>query len=466
MKVTKDKTEQRQAYLTVELEPAEMEKAMDGAYKRLAKKTNIPGFRKGKAPRDVLERTIGRPSLLEEAINSAVPQAYEQAVKEQELEPWAQPEIEITQADPVIFTAVVPLSPTVELGDYKSVRVAPEVEEVTDAKTDAVMEEIRHQHAAWEPVERPVQLGDLVSANIDGSVGERPFVKRFGSQYQVEAGAVTPAPGFPEQLVGMKKGEEKQFKLPLPDDYQKPELAGKEVDFKVKVDEIKQENLPPLDDALAGQVSKEFKTVADLRQEVVRNLKLQAEERSRMEFEEKVITTVMEQATVEYPPVLVEMEINRIINEQARQVQMSGRNMDDYLRSIGKTLEQMREDLRPVANKNIVASLVLGKVAEAEQVTVAEADIDERLDSMVAGTDEARKEELRKLFDTPETRESIRQNLMTRKTLDRLADIAKSDGEASPAKASKTTGAAKKPRTTRKAPPAAEKEADNEPTTE
>ena len=238
------------------------------------------------------------------------------------------------------------------------------------------------------------------------------------------------------------------------------------MDFKVKVDEIKQENLPPLDDALAGQVSKEFKTVADLRQEVVRNLKLQAEERSRMEFEEKVITTVMEQATVAYPPVLVEMEINRIINEQARQVQMSGRNMDDYLRSIGKTLEQMREDLRPVANKNIVASLVLGKVAEAEQVTVAEADIDERLDSMVAGTDEARKEELRKLFDTPETRESIRQNLMTRKTLDRLADIAKSDGEAQPAKASKTTGAAKKPRTTRKAPPAAEKEADNEPTTE
>lgn len=462
MKVTKEKTEQRQAFLTVELESAEMAEAMEGAYKRLVKKTSIPGFRKGKAPRDVLERSIGRESLLEEAINSMVPQAYEQAVKEQELEPWGQPEIEITQAEPVIFTAVVPLSPTVELGDYNSVRVKMETEEITDEKTDAVMEEIRHQHASWEPVERPVEMGDLVTANIDGTVDERPFVKRLASQYQVEAGAAAPAPGFPEQLVGMNKGEEKEFKLTLPEDYQRPELAGKEVSFKVKIEEIKQEILPEMNDELAGMVSKEFKTVADLREEVVKNLKIQAEEKARMEFEEKVVTSVMDQAAVEYPPVVVEMEINRIINEQARQVQMSGRNMEDYLRSIGKTIEQMREDLRPVANKNIVASLVLGKVAEAEQSSVEEAEIDERLDGMVAGTDESRKEELRKMFDTPNTRESIRQNLMTRKTIDRLAEIAASDEAAGTDKPAKTARAAKG---TKKAK-AAEKEADNEPATE
>jgi len=425
LKVTKEKEENRQAFITVEMEPAEMETSMQDAYRHLAQKTDIPGFRKGKAPRAVVERHLGKPRLLEEALDHMLPQAYEQALKEQEIEPFAQPDVEITQTDPLIFKAVVPLAPAVELGDYHSIRMTPETVDITDENINAIMEELRHQHATWEPVDRPLDYDDLAIIDINGMVEDKPYVQKLGAQIQVLKDLMSPAPGFSDQIVGMNKEEEKEFTLSFPEDYPNDKVAGKEGHFKVNLSEIKEENLPELNDDFASQVSPDFKTLDALRGEIVKSLQLRGEERVRMDFEEKVINTAIEQSNVEYPPVLVELEINRILNEQVRQLQMSGRGMDEYLQSINKTAEQLHEELRPVATKNVAASLVMSKVAEAESIEVTDSDIENGINNMTRGTAEDKVEELRKMLDTEQTRESMKQSLRTRKTIERLTEIAK-----------------------------------------
>ena len=425
MKVTREKEENRQAFLTVEMEPVEMSAALDAAYRKLAQRAEIPGFRKGKAPRALVERHVGHERLVEEAINNMLPQAYEQALKEQEIEPYAQPEVEITQTEPLIFKAVVPLIPAVELGDYKSIRMVPEKADVTDEKVDAVLEELRHQYATWETVTRPLAEKDLAVIDISGKVEDKPYVEKIGAQYQVVKDSITPAPGFADKLIGMKIDEERDFTLPFPEDYYNKEVAGKEAVFKVKLTEIKEEKLPELDDKLAAQCSPEFATVKALREETKKRLQENSEEQARMDFEENVIKAAIDQAKIEYPPVVVELEIDRIINEQHRRLQLSGRGMDDYLRNVGKSGEEFREDLRPVATQNVAASLVINKITKEENIEVGEDDIENRLTEMTQSTQEENREQLRKLLDNPETRQSVRQSLVTRKTIEKLTEIAK-----------------------------------------
>jgi trigger factor len=429
LKVTKEKVENSQAFLTIEMEPAEMEEGMQDAYRHLVQKTNVPGFRKGKAPRALLERTVGKGRMLEEAIDHIVPKAYEKALKEQEIEPYAQPSLEITQPEPLIFKAVVPLTPEVTLGDYKSIRMTPEVDEIKDENINSVIEELRHQHATWEPVDRPLDYKDMAVIDIFGETDEKPFIRKVGAQYQVVKDAITPAPGFVGQIVGMKKEEAKEFNLTFPADYPSAELAGKEGHFKVSLHEIKEEKLPELDDAFAARISTQFKTVQDLREEVVKSLKLRAEERARMDFEEKVINAAVEQSKIEYPPVLIDMEISRLINDQARQLQYTGQGMDEYLRSINKTPEQLQEELRPLAVRNVNASLVLTKIAEEEKIEATEEDIDNGINNMVRGLQEDKVDDMRKLLDTPQNRTSMKQTLKTRKTIEKLSEIAKNAGE-------------------------------------
>jgi trigger factor len=425
LKVTKEKVENCQAYLTIEMEPAEMEDGMQHAYQRVVQKTDIPGFRRGKAPRAVFERTLGRSRLLEEALDRLVPQAYQQALKEQAIEPYAQPELQIKQADPLIFNAVVPLMPVVELGDYRSIRMQPEAGDIKEENINAVIEEFRHQHATWESAERSLDYNDMAVIDINGDVEDKPYVKQAAAQLQVTKDLASPAPGFAAQIVGMKKGDEKEFDITFPADYPHKTAAGKEGHFKVKLHEIKEEKLPDLNDDLVAQVSPELKTLDALKEEVAKSLKLRADERVRMEFEEKLINAIVEQSKVEYPPVLVDLEINRIINEQTRQLQLTGQGMDQYLKSINKTAEQLQEDMRPVATKNVTAALVLGKIAAEEKIEVTETDIENGITNMMRNVADDKKEEFRRLLDTPRTRESLEQSLKTRQTIERLAEIVK-----------------------------------------
>ncbi|MFC1991656.1 trigger factor [Chloroflexota bacterium] len=421
MKATKEKTENCQAFLTIEMEPAEVEESLESAYRRLVKNARIPGFRKGKAPRDVLERYIGKDNLLDDALNNILPQIYEQAIKEQELEAIARPQIEVTQTDPVIFKAVVPLKPIVKLGDYHNIKVKPKPEKVTKSNVDDVMEQLRHQYATWEPVERAVDFNDLVVMDVEGSVDEKPFMNQKGAQYQVLPDQSFPVPGFAEQLIGMKNPEEKEFKLQLSSDYPNEELAGKEASFKVKTTEIKQEILPELNDDFAREVDAGIETLDALRERATADMKLRADERTRVDFEERVIDAVVDLAEVEYPPILVESEINRMLDQS---FQRSNQTLEEYLLSVNKTEEELREEFRPMAIKNVTRSLVLGNVAEDGNVEVNDSEIDAEIDNMTKDTAEDKKDELKRVLDTPQVRQSIEQTLFTRKTMQLLKDIA------------------------------------------
>jgi len=429
VKVTSEKTENSQAFLTIEMEPAEVEESLEKSYYRLVKKTNIPGFRKGKAPRAILEHYIGKESLFEDALNRLLPQAYEKAIKEQEIEAFAQPQIEVAQIDPVVFKVTVPLLPTTKLGDYHHIQVTQEPVELTEEDVSRVIEQLRHQHAIWEPVERPIDFGDLAIVDIESNIGDQPFINREGIHYQVLPDSSFPAPGFAEQLSGMEKGEDKEFKLQFPLEYSKSELAGKEASFKVRVAEIKQEKLPELSDEFAMGVDPECKSMDSLRERVSAELRLRAEEKAKIDFEEKVIEAVVDVTELEFPPILVETEITRLLNQQLQYWQMGGRRLEEYLRAINKTEEELREELRPAATKRINQSLVLGKVALEEKIEISDSEIDAEIENLTKSVADNKKDELLKSLNTSSTRESIKQGLIARKTVQRLVEIAEASAE-------------------------------------
>ena len=440
MKVTRDKIENSQAFLTVEMEPPEVEASLEAAYQRLVKRTNVPGFRKGKAPRAMLERYLGKESLLEDALNNLIPRACEDALKEQEIEAFARPAVEITQTEPLIFKATVPLPPTVKLGDYHSVRLKPEPVASTKKEVASVIERLRHQQATWEPVEREIGFNDLVVFDIESTASGKPFINQKGAQYQVIENYPAPLPGFAEQLVGIKRDEEKEFKLQTPKDYPDKELADKEASFKIRVSEVKQERLPELNDEFAKGIDPKFKTLSSLRKQVADNLKIRAEEKAKRDFEEKVIDTVVNLSEVEFPPVLVEMEVSHLLDQQLRHWQESSRGLEDYLASINKTEEELREELRPPATKRVTRSLVLDKISEEEKFEISDSEIDGEIEDMTKGAAEGKGGELKKLLNTPQSRESIKQFLVRRKTIQRLVDTAKGSGAGS-AKKRKKEGA-------------------------
>ena len=424
MKVTNEKTENSQVFLTIEMEPAEVEESLEASYHRLVKKTNIPGFRKGKAPRAILERYIGKESLFDEALNNLAPQVYEKAIKEQKIEPIAQPHIEIAQTDPVIFKVTVPLPPTIKLGDYHHLQVVPEAARLTEDDVNAAIEQLRHQHAVWEPVERPVDSNDLVVLDIESNVEGKPFMNQKGTQYRVIPNYPFPAPGFAEQLSGMRQDEDKEFKLQFPLDFPRGELGGKEAWFKVRVTEIKQERLPELNDEFATEINPDFKTLDSLREQVSTSLRLKAEERAKIDFEERIIEAIVDLTKVEFPPILTEMEIDRLLSEQLRYLQGEGRSLEEYLSSRNKTEEELREELRPSATKRVTRSLVLGKIAEEEKIEVSDTEIEADIEDIVRSATE-NKDELNKFLNTPQSRESIKRSLIMRKTMQRLVEIAR-----------------------------------------
>jgi trigger factor len=412
VKVTNEKTENNQTYLTIEMDQAEVEESTEKAYKKLVQRVNVPGFRKGKAPREILERHVGKETLFNDMLEELVPKAYEKALEEQAIEAIARPQIEVVQTDPVVFKAVVPLRPVVRLGDYRGIRLEPEQVEVTGEMIDAVLEQLRHQHATWEPVEHALALGDLATLNVESTVEGEPFINQEGAQYQLIGESVTPAPGFAEQLVGMNKDETKEFQIQMADDYPREDVAGKPVSFKVTVTEIKEENLPEVTDEFAGQVQSDIQTIEALRERIETDLRTRSEERSKQDFEERVIQDVTDISEVEYPPIMVEAEIEELLNEQAQRLQMQGLTMEQYLKAMNKTGEEVHEEVRPIAEKRVTRGLVLG-------------NIDAEIAGMVENAAEDRKQEVEKILNAPQTRESFRRPLLSRKTVQRIVEIAK-----------------------------------------
>lgn len=429
MKVSSQRIEDSQVVLNIEVEPGELEESLKKAYQRLNSRTSVPGFRKGKVPRPVLERYIGRSALLQDALDHLVPEVYNQAVQEQGIDAIDQPQIDVLQTEPVLFKATVPIRPTIELGDYHQLRLDPDPVEVTEAEVDSAIEQLRSRHALLVPVERASRFDDWLTLDVEGRLDGNSFLSEKGVQYHLVPDSSTPVPGFGEQLEGMAKGEEKEFSLSFPPDHPTSELAGKECFFQVAVSEIKERRLPELNDEFAKSIGDGFETVDALREEIRANLTARAEEEVRRQLEERVVDSVVELAQVEFPTILVDREVNRLIAERMGELRRGEIKLEDYLRDVNKTEEELKNELQPLATRRVTRSLVLSKVAELEKIEVSTAEIDAEIDRIADKASDG-KEELRKFFSSPGARESLEEALHTRKTLHRLVEIA--TGETSP----------------------------------
>ncbi len=426
MKVTENKTEDNQAILTIEISPDEVKSSFEKTYRRLAKRYHIPGFRKGKAPRDILERHIGKENFSDEATEELIPYACTDAIKEQGITPYARPSVEITQKEPLVFKATVPLPPKVELGDYKKIRVKQVQARLKKSDVDDMLDELRHQRASWEPVERPVKQNDLLVVDIDGKIDDETVMSHREIQYIVKPESENPIPGFAEQLVGMAIDEQKNFKLKYPNHIANKELAGKDktISFTVKLKEIKEEILPALDDAFAQGIDSSFKTLDDLKKRISENLKQKAEDKARQDFEDKVIDAAVKVSKVLYPPVLVDVEVERMLNRQLEQIRMSSKNQEDFEKKINQLpLDKLKEQYKPLASNIVAQSLVIGQIAVEEKTEVSDKDIDSEIELMLENSG-SEKETNRKYLDTDENREQIRRALMVRRTVEKLKSLA------------------------------------------
>jgi len=426
VKVTVDKTENRQAYLTIEMEQAEVDEGLKKAYSHLVQKYLIPGFRKGKAPRPILEQYLGKQAFMEEAVEHMAPQAFEKACKENDIHAIARPQVELEKMEPVTYKMTVPLEPVVKLGDYKSIRMAMESIEVKDEDIEKTIEQIRKQHAIFETVDRQVNSHDMLVLDIDSHIGEQHYINQKDAEYEVEKGSEFPMKGFAEALIGLKKGESKEFNLSFPADYGRAELAGKEAAFKVTVKDVKEQKLPELNDELAVKINPEFKTVADMRAKVTESLKKNADDTAKKNYQQKVINEAVKICEVEYPVIMEEEEIDNLVGQQMQRWQMDEKGLDEYLASIKKTAAELREEFRPVAIRSLKQSLVMTEIARGEDIKVEKEDISTEIENMTKDLPSDRKQQLLGLLTVPQNQMNVASSVATRKTLERIIEIAKS----------------------------------------
>lgn len=414
MKVAAQEIEHSQVVLDIEVEDERLERAVDQAYRRIAQQINVPGFRKGKAPRALVERMVGREALVEDAVEKLVPEVVEDAVKQQALVMVARPKLEVISTQPLQVKATVPVQPKVELGDYRSLKIGPEQAVVEDEQVDRVVGRLQEANATWEPVERPVEIGDRVAIDLLAKAGDTVVMDSKDAEYVVDPEGPQPTEGFAQALVGQAPGETRTFTLTLPEDYRNKELAGQEAEFTVTVHWVKARDLPPLDDDFAATIGTEYETLDQLRGAIRDNLLSREEHERRIEHEEKVIQAVVDQATVDLPPQMVEEEAGRLLQQMAQTLQRQGIPLDTYLRITQKSEDQFRSELMAQAERTVRRSEVLSAVAKAEGLEVTEEEVRQAIAETAENPNQANRV-VREAMRRPEVRERVEAALRRQK---------------------------------------------------
>lgn len=426
MKITQDEVVDNQTTLHIELEDADLAPYLDMGYRRIADRVAIPGFRRGKAPRRVVEQALGREQLLGEVLDSMAYETAEKAIAQTELDAAAHPKIErLDMQDAVRITAIVPLNPEVRLGDYRATRIDFDVEEVTEDQVDDQIDSIRESLGTWEKAERPAQFGDLITMTMRGMVeGEDEQIWGMGGQsmYLAENGT-NPLPGFPAELVGAAEGDHLDFVLDVPEIYPRmPALAGKRASFSVDVLDVLERSLPELNDEFAQGLPDGFENLEALRAEVRVALARASDEKANAEYRDLVVTALVEDAQLDLPPVLIEREADHILSEQFGFLENNNIRPEDYLASIGRTEDELRQEAETEAARRVRRSLTLSRVAEIENVEATEAEVSERFNLMYAGARLKRRERRSR-------RESLGRALKIEKTVETLVSFAKGESE-------------------------------------
>ncbi len=379
MSVQVEKLEKNMAKLTVEVSAEEVEKAIQGVYLKERKKINIPGFRKGKAPRQLIEKMYGKEVFYSDAIDAMLSPAYAKAVEECGEEIVSRPSIDVVQIEsgkPFIFTAEVAVRPVVTLGEYRGVQVPKQEIEVADEAIEAEIEKQREENARFITVDdRAVEQGDTVTMDFEGFLDGEPFEGGKGENYQLTIGSGTFIPGFEEKLVGAKIDEDVEVNVTFPEEYGAKELAGKDAVFQCKIHGIRVKELPDVDDEFAQEVS-EFDTLDEYKADIKANLTREKEEDAKREKEDAAIEKIIEGAQMEIPDAMVDYQTEQMMDDFAQRFQAQGLSMEQYLQFTGMTQESYQEQLRPRALKNIQSRLVLEEIAKAEKIEATEEDLD------------------------------------------------------------------------------------------
>ena len=387
MSVQVEKLEKSMAKLTITVEAAKFDAAVDSAYQKNKGKIALPGFRKGKAPRAMIEKMYGTGVFFEDAANELIPEAYETAAKESELEIVAQPEIEVTQMDKgtdFIFTATVAIKPEVTLGDYKGIEVEKKEAEVSEEEITAEIDKAREANSRLITIEdRATEDGDTVIIDFDGYVDGKQFEGGYAEDYTLVLGSHSFIDNFEDQLVGKNLGEDVEVNVTFPEEYHVDELKGKPALFKVKIKEIQKKELPELDDDFAQDVS-DFDTLDEYKADVEKKILENKENQIKREQEDQIIEKIIENAQMEIPQQMIAAQTRQMTQEFAQRLQSQGLSLEQYMQFTGLTPQKMMEDLEPQALKRIQSRLVLEAVVAAENIEASDGEIDKELENMAS----------------------------------------------------------------------------------
>ncbi|MFN8483477.1 MAG: trigger factor [Anaerolineae bacterium] len=369
MNITEQGVENHQTVLVVEVEPERVERAKQQAARRISQRYRIPGFRPGKAPYSHVVRVFGEEQVLEAAIDDMGPQVYKEAIEQQKLEPFAPGEVKLLSHEPLTFQLLVPLPPTVDPGDYRSVKIEATLPEVTDDDVEDQIERLQQQQATWTPVERPAQLEDMVTADVEGETDGERIIETYGDEFVLKEESFREfPPAFVDEIIGMSDGETREFSLTFPDDFEREALREKTASFKVTLHAVKEQNLPELDDAFAQGVSEEFQTLDDLEHRIRQNLEFQASREGREKVENDVLDAVLAQAVVSFPPILLQQQIEEEMERQEKTLERMGFSLDNFLRMTNRTPEDLRAELAPELERRIARTLLLDDIARRENI--------------------------------------------------------------------------------------------------
>ncbi len=424
-----EKIDGNKVSLEIEVGVAQVEEALAKAYRKVVQKATVPGFRKGKVPRSVLEAKFGPEILYEEALEILIPEAYDRALVSTELEPLDQPQYDLVQMEkgkPMIFKVVVAVKPEVKLPEYKGVKVKKTVKTIEDADVEGYLKRTQEQHARLVTVEDQdclAEKGDLVVMDFKGVIGDEPFAGGEVEGHSLELGSNSFIPGFEEQLVGKKRDEEVKVTVTFPADYHEENLAGKEAAFDVKILEIKRKELPALDDDFAQEVS-DFNTLAEFKEDALKKLLENEESRAMRDVEEQLVQKIGGEAEVEVPDVLVEKELDRMMGDMERFLRMQGLTLEQYMQMAGRSLKDIRQENREEGERSVKANLTLDAIIKKEGIQAEEHEIDEIIEKYAAGYEQD-PEKAKEMFASQERIGIIEEEVKFRKAIDFLVAQAK-----------------------------------------
>ncbi|PTI44220.1 trigger factor [Staphylococcus xylosus] len=425
MTATWEKKEGNEGVLTVTVPAEKVDKAIDQAFKKVVKQINVPGFRKGKVPRPIFEQRFGVEALYQDAVDILLPEAYGEAIDETGIKPVDQPEINVTSIEKgseMTFEANVVVEPEVQLGDYKGLEIEKQNVELTD---EELQESIDHQlgHLAEMVVKEDgaIENGDTVNIDFDGYVDGEQFEGGQAEGYDLEIGSGSFIPGFEEQLVGVKTGEEKDVNVTFPEEYHAEELAGKEATFKTKVNEIKFKDVPELTDEIANELDAEANTVDEFKENLRKRLTEQKETDAENNQKEEAINKAANNATIDVPEAMINTELDRMVQEFGQRMQQQGLNLETYFQISGQDESQLREQMKDDAEERVKTNLTLTAIADAEEVEVSDDDIDKELEKM-SGQFNISVEDIKQTLGNTDI---VKNDVRIQKVIDLLVDEAK-----------------------------------------